>query len=162
MRVRQLVSLNWKDIDFKHRRILLRAEGSKTHREWYIPMTDTVHSHLYHLRKQYLLAIKITPSLAVHQQVFCFAVHSGRVMNGRTSENYVAKLFRQLSAMLPSPARITTHRIRHTVATELMRKPERNVTHVRDLLGHSTIATTCRYISPDLGAMASMLTNVSW
>ncbi|EGH49676.1 hypothetical protein PSYPI_47718, partial [Pseudomonas syringae pv. pisi str. 1704B] len=38
---------------------------------------------------------------------------------------------------------------RHTIASEMMRQPERNIHITKNLLNHSNIATTMEYIEPD-------------
>ncbi|OCQ52600.1 site-specific tyrosine recombinase XerC [Photorhabdus australis subsp. thailandensis] len=42
------------------------------------------------------------------------------------------------------------HRFRHTLATELMKAPDRNLQMVRGLLGHRSITTTMEYIDINL------------
>lgn len=37
--------------------------------------------------------------------------------------------------------RMTPHRFRHTLATDLMRQPERNIHLTKSLMNHSNIAT---------------------
>ncbi|MDP1255169.1 site-specific integrase, partial [Klebsiella pneumoniae] len=37
---------------------------------------------------------------------------------------------------------VSPHRFRHTLATELMKAPERNLQLVKDLLGHRSVSTT--------------------
>ncbi|MDC9581854.1 tyrosine-type recombinase/integrase, partial [Xenorhabdus sp. PR6a] len=42
------------------------------------------------------------------------------------------------------------HRFRHTLATELMKAPDRNLQLVRCLLGHRSLVTTMEYIDIDM------------
>ncbi|MFC0708223.1 site-specific integrase [Azorhizophilus paspali] len=44
---------------------------------------------------------------------------------------------------------LTPHRFRHTLATDLMRQPERNVKVTQDLLNHTNISTTLGYVETD-------------
>lgn len=41
---------------------------------------------------------------------------------------------------------VSPHRFRHTLATELMKSPERNLQLVKDLLGHRSVSTTMEYV----------------
>jgi len=53
--------------------------------------------------------------------------------------------------------RMTPHRFRHTLATDLMKQPERNIHLTKSLLNHSNIATTMNYIEVDYGHMRTVL-----
>jgi hypothetical protein len=53
--------------------------------------------------------------------------------------------------------RMTPHRFRHTLATDLMKQPERNIHLTKNLLNHSNIATTMSYIETDYGHMRDVL-----
>ncbi len=53
--------------------------------------------------------------------------------------------------------RMTPHRFRHTLATDLMRQPERNIHLTKSLLNHSNIATTLAYIETDYDHMRAVL-----
>lgn len=53
--------------------------------------------------------------------------------------------------------RMTPHRFRHTLATDLMKQPERNIHLTKSLLNHSNIATTMNYIEVDYGHMRAVL-----
>ncbi|UMZ10612.1 tyrosine-type recombinase/integrase [Pseudomonas sp. MPFS] len=58
--------------------------------------------------------------------------------------------------------RMTPHRFRHTLATDLMRQPERNIHLTKTLLNHSNIATTMSYIEADYEHMRAVLAERSW
>ncbi|MDE9448122.1 tyrosine-type recombinase/integrase, partial [Xenorhabdus bovienii] len=51
------------------------------------------------------------------------------------------------------------HRFRHTLATELMKAPDRNLQLVRCLLGHRSVATTMEYIDIDMEIAGKTLAN---
>ena len=53
--------------------------------------------------------------------------------------------------------RMTPHRFRHTLATDLMKQPERNIHLTKSLLNHSNIATTMSYIEADYDHMREVL-----
>lgn len=56
--------------------------------------------------------------------------------------------------------RMTPHRFRHTLATDLMKQPERNIPNTITkalLLNHSNLATTDDYIEADYDHMRAVL-----
>ena len=52
---------------------------------------------------------------------------------------------------------MTPHRFRHTLATDLMKQPERNIHLTKSLLNHSNLATTMNYIEADYDHMRAVL-----
>lgn len=63
--------------------------------------------------------------------------------------------FRRLSKLMNYTA--TPHRFRHTVATNLMRSPDRNIKHVQMLLGHSSLQSTMEYIEDDMDFLGDVM-----
>ena len=59
------------------------------------------------------------------------------------TDNQVSYFFAKLSDACHS--RFSSHRYRHTVATELMQKPEQNLYVTQKLLGHRDIKVTLSY-----------------
>lgn len=53
--------------------------------------------------------------------------------------------------------RMSPHRFRHTLGTELMREPDRNLHIVKNLLGHTNINTTLEYIEVDVCSIRNVL-----
>ncbi|UIN12397.1 tyrosine-type recombinase/integrase [Yersinia ruckeri] len=49
------------------------------------------------------------------------------------------------------------HRFRHTVATNLMKSPDRNIQAVKRLLGHSSLRPTLEYIDEDIDSLRELL-----
>lgn len=52
---------------------------------------------------------------------------------------------------------ITPHRFRHTVATHMMKSPERNLYAVKKLLGHVSITSTLEYIDESVDSLRDIL-----
>jgi integrase len=52
---------------------------------------------------------------------------------------------------------VSPHRFRHTLATNLMAQPDRNIKMAQVLLGHSTPAVTLEYVEADLNRVRMML-----
>ncbi|UYZ85562.1 hypothetical protein MTZ49_13400 [Entomomonas sp. E2T0] len=55
--------------------------------------------------------------------------------------------------------RVTHHRFRHTLETDLMKDPDRNLYSVKDLMGHTNIKTTLEYFEPDIKMIKQALDN---
>ncbi|NZD25884.1 site-specific integrase [Escherichia coli] len=68
-------------------------------------------------------------------------------------EKQVSYYFANLSDACHS--RFPSHRYRHTVATELMQKPEQNLYVTQKLLGHRDIKVTLSYIEHNVEMLRS-------
>ncbi|BEO21148.1 hypothetical protein SMQC19_44950 [Serratia marcescens] len=69
------------------------------------------------------------------------------------TENQVSYFCAKLSDACHS--RFSSHRYRHTVATELMKKPEQNLYVTQKLLGHRDIKVTLSYIEHNVEMLRS-------
>ncbi|MDB5118671.1 MAG: hypothetical protein JWQ79_4163 [Mucilaginibacter sp.] len=67
----------------------------------------------------------------------------------------VGTFYKHLSKSID--ARVSPHRFRHTIATGLMRNPDRDIHVVKELPGHRNIATTLTYVSVDHEQMRELL-----
>ncbi len=74
------------------------------------------------------------------------------------SRHFVRWMFRS-GAFIKSVARVCRkrYRFRHTLATDLMKAPERNIHLTKCLLNHSNIQTTMSYIEADYDHMRAVL-----
>ncbi|HFS6374413.1 TPA: site-specific integrase, partial [Klebsiella pneumoniae] len=52
---------------------------------------------------------------------------------------------------------VSPHRFRHTIATKLMRTPERNLQTVKTLLGHVSLASTLEYVEVNIESLKATL-----
>jgi integrase len=157
MRKRQLIGLRWEDIDFRDMTIKLRAETSKTRREWLVPLPTPLLDDLRLLR---LRTAEVRRDIPGATQVFCLPLFSIRKRNFTAREmnaDNVDSFFQRLRKLLPREhPRISAHRIRHTTATILANKVK-NLKIVQEQLGHSSILTTYGYVHPDIEAMREAL-----
>lgn len=157
MRKRQLIGLRWEDLDFQAMTIRLRAETSKTRREWLVPLPIPLVGDLNLLRIRTIEVRREIPELS---QVFCLPLFSARkrtFADREMSADNVDSFFQRLRRLLPrGHPRISAHRIRHTTATILANKVK-NLKIVQEQLGHSSILTTYGYVHPDLEAMREAL-----
>ncbi|WP_241151380.1 site-specific integrase, partial [Pseudomonas viridiflava] len=88
-------------------------------------------------------------------QIFNINRFSGHYKRAHMNSDQVEAMYKKLTAM--TGTRMTPHRFRHTIASELMRQPERNIHITKNLLDHSNIATTMEYIEPDYELMRDVM-----
>lgn len=115
MRRGELCKLEWQDIDFDNKTIIVRT--SKSHRFRYIPMSD------------YLLGI-LQPHRKNIGKLFTFSPHT------------ISDYFRKLTKRVGVNCRL--HDLRHTFATYLLQSSG-NIRVVQEILGHSSLNTTLIY-----------------
>jgi len=150
VRLNALLCIRRQDVDWDNQLILIRGETEKTHREFRIPIMDGLAPHIWRLLDEADRA-----GLLPEDQLFNvnrFSKHyRGSVMNSHQVEAMYKKLIEKLGV------RMTPHRFRHTLATDLMKQPERNIHLTKNLLNHSNIATTMSYIEADYDHMRDVL-----
>lgn len=153
MRRRQLISLHWEHADLNEGTLILAAAGSKTRREWTIPLAEEIIDDLEELQRR---TVRRLQSTDLHRrQMFNVTLWNERYRGTEMTVDHVWSFFRRLGLRLGEP--ITPHRLRHTTATQLMRTPNRDVRTVQALLGHTDIRTTLGYVEPDLDQMRQVL-----
>jgi integrase len=151
IRRQQLVALTWKDIDFDAATIHLRAASSKTHREWYIPIAKPLVPELENL---YLLTTeRLGRPPQDEEQAFNVTLFHDRFKGNMMTVDQVGAAFGRLSKA--TNIRITAHRLRHTMATELA--ASKDIRTLQELLGHTNITTTMQYVHPDMDRMRNLL-----
>ncbi len=152
MRLSQLLGLKWSDINFEADTILLRAETSKTHREWPIPIAAKLRPILFELQERTLPLRSDISELNVFNP--CLFMPERYSLQGPTTSQILG-IFEYLSDCIG--VTISPHRLRHTIATELMVEPERNVLLVKELLGHTVLSTTMLYVSTPTEAIRNLI-----
>lgn len=143
MRRSQLVGLEWRDVDFERRRLLLRMETSKASRDHVIPMFEQIVDDFLRLRKEQL---NVRLRIREHDQVFDRCAHEYRPRRGKDTRIRlydINNFFKSLSSKIGTT--VSPHRLRHTAATELA-SVVMDVRLIQDLLGHASPATTMVYI----------------
>ncbi len=152
MRLRQLVSLRWGDLNMVALTIRLRSESSKTRREWDIPMASDLVPFLARLLQESERVLQRDPLLS--EQVFALALFDD-TWEGALTDRKVIQFFERLSNHVGCT--LSVHRFRHALATSLMADPERNLPLVQALLGHADVRTTLQYVTPSIEAMRALL-----
>ncbi len=150
IRLNALLCIRKRDIDWDNQLILIRGETEKTHKEFVVPITEGLVPHLSRLLQEADRA-----GFADDDQLFNvnrFSPHyKSKVMNSDQVEAMYRKLTEKVGV------RMTPHRFRHTLATDLMKAPERNIHLTKCLLNHSNIQTTMSYIEADYDHMRAVL-----
>ncbi len=156
MRRSQLVGLKWADVTLSDLPvILLRGETSKTEREYEAPVCSYLSPLLSEFRRVSRGAWQGTDLEFENSQVFNLRLHlSGLQRASSLTHDCVSDFFRRLAR--DSGTRISAHRLRHRAATLLLRNGL-DLRHVQELLGHTSILTTMRYVWPDMGVTTAAL-----
>lgn len=155
MRLRQLVELKWRDIDLENHCINLRAEGSKTYREWKIPLPAIMVDDFRMLRAK---TIEARNTRDIYDcQVFClplFSRYRKQFVNDEMVEDNVHAFFKRMSKQVGQP--ISAHRLRHTTATIIVNQHS-DLKSAQRILGHTDIRTTLEYVEESLDNMRTVL-----
>lgn len=127
MRIGEALSLNRDQIDFDTREARIVGKGSK---ERVVFFTDRA---LYWLRRYLELRTDVEPAM--------FVVES---MPHRLTRDDIWRPFMRYHRRAGISKRVTPHLLRHTAATQLLFNgcP---VGHIKEILGHERLETTCQY-----------------
>ncbi|HEY2453785.1 MAG TPA: tyrosine-type recombinase/integrase [Scandinavium sp.] len=152
MRQNQLLHIRLCDVDLDNGWITLRPEGAKNHKEHRVPITACLRPRL---EKLYHLSVE--RGAQKEEQLF----NISRFVDGKkmSSLNMDHPPLRAFFRRLSKECQFTSspHRFRHTIATNLMKQPDRNIKMAQDLLGHSTPAITLEYVEADLDRVRALL-----
>jgi integrase len=150
IRANELLTLKVCDIDLQEGLLRVEADVSKNYYERKIPLHDSLVPYL-----EVLIAQTRKLNMDPRSQLFNVNRFSHRHHKERMDMDQLSTFFKKLSSN--TIERVSSHRLRHTLATELMREPERNIHTVKDILGHKSIATTMKYISVDHKQMRDLI-----
>ncbi|WP_127958515.1 tyrosine-type recombinase/integrase [Serratia microhaemolytica] len=153
IRFNQLLHIRLRDVNLLEGYLDLCLEGSKTRREWRVPIVTVLKSRLQRLMAQ-------AESVGATANDFLFDVD--RVVLNQQVEwdveharQKVRSFFNRLSKMCGFE--VSPHRFRHTLATDLMKSPDRNLQLVKNLLGHCCVSTTMEYVELDMKIVGKTL-----
>ncbi|WP_110674200.1 MULTISPECIES: site-specific integrase [Salinicola] len=150
MRLSQLLHVKAKDVDLKRMIIVTSWEGSKTYSESVIPIADGLYPYIGKL-----LLEAHRQGFRREDQLFNVNRFSKRHRRDVMDINQIEHFFKRLSGFCG--ARVTPHRFRHTLGTELMEDPDRNIRVTQMVLDHSSMRTTMEYVHPSVDAMRKAL-----
>ncbi|EAQ7708745.1 site-specific integrase [Salmonella enterica] len=153
MRQNQLIQLRLGDISFDDDDVItLRAESAKNHKENRIPIISVLKPGLQQLSAELRLR-----GMKPDEQFFNLGFLLGQQSYDREemSVQTLRAFFRRLSR--ECGFKVSPHRFRHTIATEMMKQPDSNLQTVKNLLGHSSINTTLEYVDGNVDTVREAL-----
>lgn len=150
IRLNALLCIRLRDVDWQNKLVHVNADTEKTHREFCVPITRGLEPHI-----EKLLKAATGLGFSANDQLFNVNRFSIHYRSTNMNIDQVEGMYKKLSNAFG--IRITPHRFRHTLATDLMRHPERNIHLTKSLLNHSNIATTMSYIEVDYEHMRTVL-----
>ncbi|WP_122665113.1 site-specific integrase [Pseudomonas viridiflava] len=150
VRLNALLCIQVADVNLKTRLIRIQGDLEKTHREFMIPIPDDLMPFIMTL-------IESAQALRFGKTDQLFNVNRFSVFYRRKYMNLdqVEAMYKKLTK--ETGVRMTPHRFRHTIASDLMKQPQRNIHVTKTLLNHSNMATTMEYIEPDYDFMRIVL-----
>lgn len=157
MRRRQMVGLQWRDIDFKNATVRLDASYNKSRREWYLPIQQQLFDHLLELRRRTIIKTGVLRDEAPVFDPTLFSKRSLAPWTPERSAEHIGRFFQNLRT--ETGIDISAHRLRHTAGTELMRETN-NPKLVQMILGHSNLSSTMIYNHPDIEDVRALLNRV--
>ena len=127
MRISEALSLNRGDIDFEKREAKIVGKGNKERTVFFTARS-------LHWLKNYL-------DTRTDDHEALFVTESGR---NRLKRPDIWRFFKRFQEASGVKKRITPHLLRHTAATQLLFNgcP---IGHIKEILGHERLETTCRY-----------------
>ncbi|WP_416202287.1 tyrosine-type recombinase/integrase [Klebsiella sp. RIT-PI-d] len=153
IRQNQLLHIRLGDINLEERWIDLNIEGARNHREHRVPVVSAPYPSL-----EYLVIKAGEAGMERNHQVFnvgWFDLVRKHKYPEVMNEYPLRAFFRRLSR--ECKLTVTPHRFRHTVATHMMKSPERNLYAVKKLLGHVSITSTLEYIDESVDSLRDIL-----
>lgn len=150
IRLNSLLMMQRKDVCLKRKTINIRSESDKTHKEFTLPIPGPLFEHL-----DRLTAWADSLHFKANDQLFNVNRFSSYYRRETMDINQIESMYKKLTNLVG--ARMTPHRFRHTLATDLMRQADRNIHVAKALLNHSSIVTTMEYIETDPHQMRNVL-----
>ena len=153
IRQNQLLHIRLCDVNLEERWIDLAISGAKNHREHRVPIVSALYPTLARLVNKAQLA-EVEPEAQLFN-VGLFDVSRSRKYSDGMDVTPIRGFFRRLSRECKFT--VSPHRFRHTVATHMMKSPDRNLQAVKKLLGHVSITSTLEYIDESVDNLREIL-----
>ncbi len=131
LRVSELVSLNWENVDLKNRVIRVKGKGRKERIVLFGSHAER------RLREWFRLRFEINKGNIDEEPLFI------NMRGGRLTERSVERIVKRYGIELIGK-RITPHSLRHSFATHLLMRGA-DLRTIQELLGHESLETTQRY-----------------
>lgn len=141
LRISEALALEWHDVASDA--VMIQGKGEKARQ---VPLLDVVKDALAALHST-------TPDNRPSEPVFYTDHKSAKTR--RLGPRYVQRLLEKLRLKLNLPDTLTPHTLRHCFATHLLEKGV-DLRTVQELLGHSSLSTTQRYLSSDIKRLSQV------
>jgi integrase/recombinase XerC len=141
LRVGEIVSLDWTNIDLRAKMLRVLGKGGK---ERMVPFGRLAEQALRAWLGEWE-SLRQQNSANLDQDEPVFLNHRG----GRLSDRSVRRLLDKHTLAAGVPAGVHPHTLRHTFATHLL-EGGADLRAIQELLGHSSLATTQRYTHVDI------------
>jgi integrase len=125
----EIMALRWSDIDFVNRKITFREETTKAGKERTVSIINELRDELLQFRQRSGL---VFPSPKHPTKPFAFRNHWE-------------------ATLTTADIQCRFHDLRHTAASILANDGDTSITDARDILGHSSVVITERYVHSDDG-----------
>lgn len=142
LRVGELVSLDWYDLDLKARVLRVLGKGGK---ERMVPFGEQALRALQTWRSHWNDVRAEADAVPVKDDDAVFLNHRG----GRLTDRSVRRVIDRYSADAGIAIGVHPHTLRHTFATHLLERGA-DLRTIQELLGHSSLATTQKYTHVDV------------
>jgi site-specific recombinase XerD len=140
-RLNEIINLQWKDINFAERIFTIRNKPNfktKTGKIRQIPISDSLYnlvSGMFNINEGEKILNFVNPERYIFENPNKY----------KYCKNYVSKYFKNVLRSLNFNEKYHFHCLRHTFITNLI-KSGVNINYVKEIAGHSEIATTMNYI----------------
>ncbi len=156
MRRSEIVHLQWKDLDFEGRKILVQSKEdfkTKTRKHREIPITETI------------LKVLKSPAFGTQTNIYSMRDQNSYVFgkeNGfRITPNCISHKFKKLVRMAGLNDKICFHSLRHTALTKMALKGT-PIFVLKEIAGHSSISTTQKYLHCNTETMGRFMKEVDF
>lgn len=146
LRVKEVVSLDLGDIEINERSGWAMIRQGKGLKERRVPLP-------LQTRRAVTAYLESRPEWAKRPALFLTKT------GNRLSTRAVQRLVKVAAQRAGIDKDVTPHVLRHTYATRFLRKTG-DLATLQDILGHTNIATTSRYLHPDAAQMQEMVENL--
>lgn len=166
VRRRQIVAIEFQDLDLEKQLLTCSYRGSKTHRQWDIPVANDLLPDLEYLirRTEDELGREMREGDRLFNVCLFYHRYKPDPENMRAMRReHVTGFMRRLSEKIGQ--RIGAHRIRHTTATVLCNPEdedqEPDIFSVQCLLGHTQLSTTRTYVKTKVKRIRAQVNRMS-
>lgn len=165
IRRRQLVNIKCCDIDFSGGNLLLRKEGSKTRKEWSIPIHPQLKTALanYIKKVEADLGYKLKAddplfNVCRHNPKYRPSPNNPRLMQPESITGFFKRVNKRTGL------NVSAHKFRHTIASKLCNPSDGmpDIFSTQVLLGHSQVKTTRSYVTTPLERVEKTLNTLNF